>query len=97
MKIRISWALHELLWLEAAMSLNVTERDAAFHDIAGMTGRTYSAVRTKAYDHFADILDARAMLRDMARRSAGRGREAIALKPSCIAPPTRARLMGARA
>lgn len=92
--IRIGWALHELLWLEAAMSLNVSEREAAFHDIASMTGRAFSAVRTKAYDHFADILDARAFLRDMARK---RGRAVAALNPSCIAPPSRSRLMGSRA
>ena len=93
--IRMGWKRHEEIWLEAAMQLDVKEREAAFRDIAELTKRPYSTVRSKAYDHLADLLDARAVLRDLARKRAGRADPVLA--PSCISPPSRARLMGGRA
>ena len=47
--IRVGWAEYELLYLQAAMTLTRTERLEAFFDIAAMTGRTFIAVRQRAY------------------------------------------------
>ena len=43
-----AWAPHEILWLEAALGLRVGPRNAAFRDIASMSGRSLNAVRTRA-------------------------------------------------
>ncbi len=48
-KILSGWAAHEILYLKAAMELPRRERFDAFSDIAGITGRTVSAVQSKAY------------------------------------------------
>jgi hypothetical protein len=47
--IRVGWAIHEILWIEAALTLPRAERLAAFEDIASMTGRTVAGVQTRAY------------------------------------------------
>lgn len=44
-----AWAPHELIWVEAALSLPVTTRVKAFRDIAAMTGRSLLAVEGRAY------------------------------------------------
>ncbi len=38
--VRVGWAAHEILWLEAAMSLPVLDRPAAYKDISELTGRS---------------------------------------------------------
>lgn len=43
------WGPHELVWVEAALSLTVAGRVAAFRDIAAMTGRTLVAVEARAH------------------------------------------------
>ena len=44
----LGWAAHEILWLEAALTLDVVERAEAYHDISEMTGRSVQAIRKKA-------------------------------------------------
>jgi len=46
--IRIGWSEHELLWVEAANTLERPLLYAALRDIADMTGRSYAAVLAKA-------------------------------------------------
>lgn len=43
-RIYVGWAEHEILWLQAAMVLPLSERSAAYQDIADMTGRTYAGI-----------------------------------------------------
>ena len=43
-----AWSPHEILWLEAALGLRVGPRNAAFRDIASMSGRSLKAIRTRA-------------------------------------------------
>jgi len=42
--ILIGWPAHHILWVQAAMMLDIPERQAAFRDIAQMTGRSYKSV-----------------------------------------------------
>lgn len=44
----VAWADYQLLWIEAAISLDRPPRMAAFLDIAALTGRSLQAVKTKA-------------------------------------------------
>lgn len=46
--IRVGYSLTELIWIEAALSLDKIERRAAFHDIACLTGRSYKSIKDKA-------------------------------------------------
>jgi hypothetical protein len=48
--IYIGWADHEVIWLQAAMTLDHGERLEAYQDIASMSGRTFKAVKQKASD-----------------------------------------------
>ncbi len=47
-EIRVGWAPHELLWLEAANHLSGKEREAALRDIASLAGRGLQATISKA-------------------------------------------------
>lgn len=42
--VLVAWAAHEILWLEAALSLPKAERIAAYVDISSMTGRSIGAI-----------------------------------------------------
>lgn len=46
--IRVGWAPHELLYIEAALTFRASERSSAYQDIADMTGRSLIAIRAKA-------------------------------------------------
>ena len=47
--MKIGWADHELIWLEAANTLPRAERYEALQDIASMSGRSFGAVYQQAY------------------------------------------------
>ncbi len=44
---RVFWQAHEEIWVRAANTLCGKEREAAYHDIAGMTGRPVWSVQAK--------------------------------------------------
>ena len=46
--VYVSWQAHELIWLQAALSLPRHDRPAAYRDIAYMSGRAVSSVQRKA-------------------------------------------------
>jgi ribonuclease D len=48
--IYVGWADHEIIWVQAAMTLDHGERLEAYQDIASMTGRTFKAVKQKVSD-----------------------------------------------
>ena len=54
--IRVGWAEHELLWIDAAMTLPRGERFRAFEDIASLTGRTVANIQSYAYRRRAAFL-----------------------------------------
>lgn len=92
--VNIGWAEHEDTWLAAANTLDRKERIQALHDIAALTGRAYVSVLSRA-----------ARMREYDRRQAeSAARKRImqlpaewSLGPSTITPPSKAKLMGARA
>lgn len=102
-EVVVAWPEHHIIWLEAALTLPKSERHAAFQDIAEMTGRTFCAVRSKAY--WMNERKRLARLRADAERNrpvlvvdVGRGpNKRPALTPSQLTPISKARLMGARA
>lgn len=47
--IRLGFADHEILWIEAALTLWGRARREAFEDISAMTGRSYESIQAKAY------------------------------------------------
>lgn len=47
-RIDVGWAVHEEIWVEAALTLPKNMRTAAYQDIADMTGRSLGCVRFKA-------------------------------------------------
>lgn len=46
--IRVGWSQHELLWVKAALSMDVPDRAEAFQQIALMTKRPLDSVRKQA-------------------------------------------------
>jgi hypothetical protein len=93
--ICIGYARHELIWIEAALSLPRIERRAALQDIADMTGRGYENIRAMAA-RMDNALEEQAR---NARRIVVPARampKPRALAPSALSQPTRAHLMGAR-
>jgi hypothetical protein len=89
--IFVGWAHHELIWVEAALTLDLAERRKAFHDIAALTTRSVDQVRGKARQ-----------LRDQKRRAAMAQRTVMRLPahwqlgPSQLKQPTKLQLMGCR-
>lgn len=47
-EIRIGWSETEMLWLRAASSLCLKDREEAWQDLAGLTGRTVNCLRRQA-------------------------------------------------
>lgn len=47
-RIRVGFSETETIWLKAAVTLALGERERAYRDIASMSGRTLSSVRHKA-------------------------------------------------
>ena len=48
--IIVGWSDHQILWIEAALTLDGQERRNAFQDIAELVGRPYASVWAKAVD-----------------------------------------------
>lgn len=96
--IYVGWQEHEMIWLDVAISLCRKERNAAFREIAEMSGRRVESVRVMAYAHMAR------RLRDseMASRSRTvlvaphREQHRPRIMESELRGPTRSQLMGAR-
>lgn len=87
--IRVAWAAHELLWIEAALSLPMIERTEAFKDIAGLSGRDLEQVRRMA----VTIRSAHRRAQEAMEQPV----KPVPLAPSALRPPTLAQLMGGRA
>lgn len=47
--IVVAWAPHEVLWIKAALTLPIDQRDDAYRDIAAMSGRSFNSVRAQAF------------------------------------------------
>lgn len=94
-KITVYWAPHELLWVEAALTLPYRQRQEAYHDIAAITTRSVDNVRAKAHQikHKAKLDALRAA---QTRRTVMRLPDSWKLPPSTLKPPTMAQLMGGR-
>jgi hypothetical protein len=58
-RVYVGWAEHEVLWLEAALTLPRDQQYAAFHDIAEMRGSTFATVARQA-GHIAGVAHAKA-------------------------------------
>lgn len=99
-RVLVGWALHELIWIEAALSLpSRALRAAAYEDIADLSGRGVLAVRDKA-NHMAALFRLASEAEQTARRIlvAERSvRRAPVTLPSDLRQPTMAQKMGARA
>ena len=92
--IYMGWAEHELLWIEAALTLSRNDRTAAFNDVAEMTGRTMRAIRFQAQrirkrdeKHAAAVAVKKQRVQTPAHWMLG---------PSQLRQPTKAQLMGCR-
>lgn len=97
----VGWAEHELLWVQAALTLDRYERGPAYQQIAEMTGRTFSAVAYKASEiRREQRAEAVAVLEAMRSRRVLVPERSFPKVPhlnsSSIAPPDRARLMAGR-
>ena len=89
--IRVGWAAHEMIWVEASLELPTQQRREAYKDIADMSGRSYEVVRKMAVQLRAARLRAlEAMQRPV------RMRLPVSLPPSQIKPPSLSQLMGRR-
>lgn len=90
--IFIYFADHEILWIEAANHLDYHERQAAFRDIAELSGRHLNDVRKKA--HRLKRVQKEAAAKALA--PAPKPKPVWILPPSQLKPPSMARLMGCR-
>lgn len=102
-RIYIGWTPVEMIYLQAALTLPRKEHTAAFQDIADMTHRSLSAVRTEAYRLYQIVLDDKAAQLAAARREAHERAQAQMqarmppLAPSMLRPPTPEQLRSGRA
>jgi len=93
-RVSVAWSEYELEWLRAALTLDKRERCAAYRDIASMSGRGLEAVRRAASTiRTTDARQKAAAERKVKMRLPAQWKAL----PSFIAPPSKARLMGARA
>ena len=93
--IYMGWAEHELLWIEAALTLPRDERTAAFKDIGEITGRTIQAIRFQARRIRArDRRHAAAAV--VVKKQRIKTPPHWALGPSQLRQPSMAQLMGCR-
>lgn len=99
--ILVGWSAHEILWVEAAMTLLPASKIAAFQDIADMTGRSYTAIVRKASDLVsakreaaieARLATRRVMVPTASQHTPGR----IPLVPSKLRQPSKSQLMGGK-
>lgn len=93
-RIDIGWAPHEILWLEAALTLRMTERMPAYQDIAEMTGRSVRAIQAKAT---GIIADSRATARRIMVAGPADNHAWLKFPASQITPPSKAMLTAGRA
>lgn len=99
--ILVGWPDHHLVWIEAALTLALKERLAAYQDISDLTGRTFTAVRQKGYwlaekRQAEQARIAAATSRRILVVDRGRGPNRLKLAPSQLTPVSKARLMGCR-
>lgn len=91
----VAWAPHEILWVEAAMTLPLEERNEAFGDICAMSGRSFGSVRAQAYHIAYKKRKAAAVEAEMAAHRIAVRPPAPPLAPSKIIV-SRAQLMAGR-
>ena len=99
-EVLVAWADHEVIWIEAALTLPIHKRKDAFRDIAYMCARTFQSVERKAYairraqiERHRARVKAGIQTRGIITRSYVERRAAL---PSMIAQPSRERLMAGR-
>lgn len=84
--VRVGWAPHEILYLEAVNTLAGKEREAAIRDIAGLVGRPYWSVWSKARDlRKTERDEARAILRRFLGAPYERSRQVMVRTPTMAA------------
>jgi len=100
---RIGWWPHEIIWVEAAITLKGEMKFAAFRDISEMTGRSYAAVLSKAYEIINDKTAA-SIAKQIATKKAkllavqeSKAASKVPSEPSFIRPLSKAELMTGRA
>lgn len=93
--IKIGWSQSELLWVLAAINLDVAERIAAYQDISDMSGHPFAHVRQKANRIMRETITA---LEDGYLHTPPELALSPSVKPqtSFVKPPTKAQLMGSR-
>lgn len=94
-EVVVAWAPHEILWVEAAITLPLEERNEAFGDICAMSGRSFGSVRAQGYHIAYKKRKAVAIETEIAACRAVVRQPAPPLPPSTIVP-TRAQLMAGR-
>lgn len=97
-RVFVGWAEHEIIWLKAAMTMTPRSTDD-LRDIAEMTGRSLSAVRTKMAKLEAEGMERRTaeMLKQRSAVAGSCATSTPSVIPSGIRPLTRAQLMRGRA
>lgn len=88
--IAIGWGRHEIIWLEAVLTLPRSQVKRALSDIAEMSGRTFKATQSKFYH-----------VRQQARREAAEAQRlrdlAIVLRnPAAFPGPSESALIARR-
>lgn len=90
--MKIGWSPKELVWLQAALTLPAYEFLQACEDIAGMSGRTVSAIAAKARS-----LSAGSRPNCAPYRAAAKSLHRAAPEPWILVQPTKADFMAGRA
>lgn len=90
--LRVGWLEHEILWLEAAISLPFFQRQEAYREIAELTGRPETAVRYRAGQLKAAQERAKAVLVP-ARPAVWSAKRRAACLPTELRAPTKEQLM----
>lgn len=93
-RVSVAWPEHHLEWIRAALTLDFAERQAAYRDIASMTGRGIKAVRDRA--KFMKDQERRQAQAAAANRRVIRLPAHWALGPSQLRQPTVQQLMAGR-
>ena len=95
-RVDIAYAAHEILWIEAANTLDPHERACCFGQIASLTGRSIANIRDKANSLRKEAIQKAYE----ANREAPTRRVMVSASPtthpSTITGPTKARLMAGK-
>lgn len=98
--IQLGWWPHELLWIEAALTLPISERREALDDIATMSNRSLGSVTHKFYDlHHQRKKQAAQAALAVSKAIAEQARLVALSKPvfeTSIRMPSRSQLMSGR-